>query len=78
MQQLPEKLITEIMSYLDVHDLLLFTEAFPKFQALVSTPKLWIDTDLQRVLWIKYELLDIIDKNAGQVRNLALTAPIIY
>ena len=63
------------MSYLDVHDLLLFTEAFPKFQALLSAPKLWIDTDLQRVLWINYELLDIIDKNAGQVRNLALNSP---
>ena len=63
------------MSYLDVHDMLLFTEAFPKFERLLSHPKLWSETDLQRVLWINVDLLQLLDKNALQVRTLQLNSP---
>ena len=75
MLSLPPELIIEILSYLDVHDLLLFTEAFPKSQLLLSHPKLWVNVDLQRVYWINVEVLDLLARNASSITNIFLNNP---
>ena len=75
MLSLPPELIIEILSYLDVHDRLLFIEAFPKTDFLLSHPKLWVHVDLQRVYWINLELLDLLARNASSIQNIVLNNP---
>ena len=72
---LPEEVLIEILSYLDVYDLLKFQEAVPKSEHLLSAPQLWVNVDLQRILWIDCEILDLLQMNACNVRSLALNSP---
>ena len=72
---LPEEVLIKILSYLDVHDLLKFQEAVPEGQHLLSAPRLWVHVDLQRILWIDFEIIDLLQRNASQVHSLALNSP---
>ena len=72
---LPEELKVEILSYLDVCDLMDFVETVPKLDHLLYAPKLWINVNFQRVTWINAQLLDVLEKNASQVFKICLNNP---
>ena len=71
---LPQEVIIHILSFLDVRDLL-FIDSVPKSDYLLGHPKLWISVDFQRVASIRDDVIDMMGKNAKQVKTLVMNGP---
>ena len=71
-------MFSEILSYLDVRDLMDFAETIPKLSYLISHPGLWRNVELDRVFVISESLLKLLEKNALQVKNLAVNNPSFF